>query len=161
MVFAEPAVHVLNRQVEQITGGAIGRKNMLVTLVLYMTCVVALSMIRVATGVSVWWILAPLYAAAIVLSFFTTKIFTAMAFDSGGVASGPMTAFFLLPFAMGAAKELGNSVTSDAFGTIAFVAMTPLVAVQIAGIAHKVRKISRDAPPRRIMPNCLRAKAKL
>lgn len=140
MVFAEPAVHVLNRQVEQITGGAISRKNMLVTLVVSMTFAVALSMIRVATGISIWWIIVPVYAAAIILSFFAPKIFTAIAFDSGGVASGPMTATFLLPFAMGAASELGGSVTADAFGIIAFVAMTPLVAVQITGIVYRIKK---------------------
>lgn len=140
IVLAEPAVHVLNRQVEQITGGAISRKNMLVTLVISMTAAVALSMVRVATGISIWWIILPVYAVALALSFFVTGVFTAIAFDSGGVASGPMTATFLLPFAMGATAEIGGSIINDAFGTVAFVAMTPLVAVQIMGLVYKVKK---------------------
>ena len=140
IVLAEPAVHVLNRQVEQITGGAISRKNMLVVLVISMAVAVALSMIRVATGISVWWILLPVYIVALALSFFVPKIFTAIAFDSGGVASGPMTATFLLPFAMGATAELGGSIINDAFGTVAFVAMTPLVAVQVMGLVYRVKK---------------------
>ena len=140
IVLAEPAVHVLNRQVEQITGGAVSRKNMLAVLVISMAVAVALSMIRVATGISIWWIIVPVYAVALALSFFVPKIFTAIAFDSGGVASGPMTATFLLPFAMGATAELGGSIINDAFGTVAFVAMTPLVAVQIMGLVYKVKK---------------------
>lgn len=140
IVLAEPAVHVLNRQVEQITGGAISRKNMLVVLVISMAVAVALSMVRVATGISIWWIIVPVYAVALGMSFFVPKIFTAIAFDSGGVASGPMTATFLLPFAMGATAELGGSIINDAFGTVAFVAMTPLVAVQIMGMVYKIKK---------------------
>ena len=140
IVLAEPAVHVLNRQVEQITGGAISRKNMLVVLVISMTVAVALSMLRVATGISIWWIIVPVYVIALALSFFVPKVFTAIAFDSGGVASGPMTATFLLPFAMGATAEIGGSIINDAFGTVAFVAMTPLVAVQVMGLVYKVKK---------------------
>ena len=140
IVLAEPAVHVLNRQVEQLTGGAISRKNMLVVFVISMAIAVALSMLRVATGISIWWIIVPVYVVALSLTFFVPKIFTAIAFDSGGVASGPMTATFLLPFAMGATAELGGSIINDAFGTVAFVAMTPLVAIQIMGLVFRVKK---------------------
>ena len=140
IVLAEPAVHVLNRQVEQITGGAISRKNMLVVFVISMAVAVALSMVRVATGLSIWWIIVPVYVISLALSFFVPKIFTAIAFDSGGVASGPMTATFLLPFAMGATAEIGGSIINDAFGTVAFVAMTPLAAIQIMGLVYKVKK---------------------
>lgn len=140
IVLAEPAVHVLNRQVEQLTGGAISRKNMLVVFVISMAIAVALSMLRVATGISIWWIIVPVYVVALALTFFVPKIFTAIAFDSGGVASGPMTATFLLPFAMGATAELGGSIINDAFGTVAFVAMTPLVAIQIMGLVFRVKK---------------------
>lgn len=140
IVLAEPAVHVLNRQVEQLTGGAISRKNMLVVFVISMAIAVALSMLRVATGISIWWIIVPVYVIALALTFFVPKIFTAIAFDSGGVASGPMTATFLLPFAMGATAELGGSIINDAFGTVAFVAMTPLVAIQIMGLVFRVKK---------------------
>ena len=140
LVLAEPAVHVLNKQVEEVTGGAINRKSMLIVLAIAMASAVALSMIRVVTGVSIWYIILPVYAVALVLSFFVPKIFTAIAFDSGGVASGPMTATFLLPFAMGASAALGGNIITDAFGTIAFVAMTPLVAVQIMGAVYKLKK---------------------
>lgn len=140
IVLAEPAVHVLNRQVEQITGGAINSKNMFVVLVISMTVAVALSMLRVVTGISIWWIILPVYVIALGMSFFVPKIFTAIAFDSGGVASGPMTATFLLPFAMGATSALGGSIITDAFGTVAFVAMTPLLAVQIMGLVYKVKR---------------------
>lgn len=142
IVLAEPAVHVLNRQVEQITGGAISRKNMLVVLVISMAIAVGLSMVRVATGISIWWIIVPAYVIALGLSFFVPSVFTAIAFDSGGVASGPMTATFLLPFAMGATAELGGSIINDAFGTVAFVAMTPLISIQIMGLVYKFKKTS-------------------
>ena len=76
---------------------------------------------------------------AISLSFFVPKIFTAIAFDSGGVASGPMTATFLLPFAMGACQAIGGDIVRDAFGIVAMVAMTPLIAIQIQGVVYKFR----------------------
>lgn len=140
LVLAEPAVHVLISQVEAMTGGAIARKNMLFVLVISMAVAVALSMIRVVTGVSIWYFILPVYVIALGLSFFVPKIFTAIAFDSGGVASGPMTATFLLPFAMGATSALGGNIITDAFGIIAFVAMTPLIAIQIMGLVFKVKK---------------------
>ena len=90
-------------------------------------------MTRVVTGISILWFLIPGYAIALFLSFKVPKIFTAIAFDSGGVASGPMTATFLLPFAMGACSALGGNVLTDAFGIVAMVAMTPLVTIQCFG----------------------------
>lgn len=140
IVLAEPAVHILISQVESITGGALSRKNMLFVLVISMAVAVALSMIRVATGISIWYIILPVYVVALGLSFFVPKMFTAIAFDSGGVASGPMTATFLLPFAMGAAASVGGNIITDAFGIIAFVAMTPPIAVQMMGIVYKIKK---------------------
>ena len=140
LVLAEPAVHVLNKQVESVTGGSIKRKNMLIVLAIAMSVAVTLSMLRVVTGISIWWILLPVYVVSLGLSFFVPKIFTAIAFDSGGVASGPMTATFLLPFAMGASEALGGNILTDAFGTVAFVAMTPLLAVQIMGLVFKVKR---------------------
>lgn len=113
---------------------------MLFVLVISMAAAVALSMIRVVTGVSIWYFILPVYVIALGLSFFVPKIFTAIAFDSGGVASGPMTATFLLPFAMGATSALGGNIITDAFGIIAFVAMTPLIAIQIMGLVFKVKK---------------------
>lgn len=140
LVLAEPAVHVLNKQIESVTGGAVSRKSMLMVLSVSMAFAVAMSMIRVVTGISIWWMLAPVYAIALGLSFFVPKIFTAIAFDSGGVASGPMTAAFLLPLAMGASEAVGGNIITDAFGTVAFVAMTPLLAVQVMGFTFKIKK---------------------
>jgi hypothetical protein len=105
----------------------------------------ALAMIRVLTGISIMWFLLPGYALSLALSFVVPKIFTSIAFDSGGVASGPMTATFLLPFAMGACDALGGNVVTDAFGVVAMVAMTPLVTIQLLGVSYK-RRIKRTAP---------------
>ena len=117
IVQAEPAVHVLNRQVEELTSGAIPGKAMSTSL-------------------------------SIGLSFVVPKIFTAIAFDSGGVASGPMTATFLLPFAMGACETLGGNVVTDAFGVVAMVAMTPLITIQLLGLVYqlKLKKAAAEAP---------------
>lgn len=139
IALAEPAVRVLNKQVEEITGGTISRKTMALSLMLSMATAVGLSMVRVATGVNILYILVPGYAIAVILSFFVPKIFTGIAFDSGGVASGPMTASFLLPFATGACGELGGDILADAFGTIGFVALAPLAVLQILGLAYKLK----------------------
>ena len=139
IVQAEPAVHVLNKQVEEITSGAIPGKAMSTSLSVGVAVSIGLAMIRVMTGVSIYVFLVPGYLAAIVMSFFVPKIFTAIAFDSGGVASGPMTATFLLPFAMGACEALGGSVVTDAFGVVAMVAMTPLLTIQLLGLLYQSR----------------------
>ena len=96
-------------------------------------------MIRVLTGISIFWFLIPGYLLALILAKFVPKIFTAIAFDSGGVASGPMTATFLLPFAMGACEAAGGNVVTDAFGVVAMVAMTPLITIQILGLIYKIK----------------------
>ena len=98
---------------------------------------IGLAMVRVLTGVSIFAFLVPGYLLAVVLSFFVPKMFTSIAFDSGGVASGPMTATFLLPFAMGACEALGGSIVTDAFGVVAMVAMTPLLTIQLLGLAYQ------------------------
>ena len=142
IVSAEPAVHVLNAQVEELTGGAISKKAMMGSLSAGMAMSVGLSMVRAMTGLSLWFFLVPGYLLAICLSFFVPKVFTAIAFDSGGVASGPMTATFLLPFAMGVTHAMGGNILRDAFGTVAMVAMTPLITIQVLGLvyARKTRK---------------------
>ena len=127
IVAAEPAVHVLNKQVEEVTGGAVPQRAMNLSLSIGVAISVGLAITRVLTGISILWFLLPGYALALILSRKVPKIFTAIAFDSGGVASGPMTATFLLPFAMGACNALGGDVLTDAFGIVAMVAMTPLV----------------------------------
>ena len=144
IVKAEPAVLVLNKQVEEITGGAISQKVMMAGLSIGMSVSLGLSMVRVLTGVSLLWFLVPGYALALGLSFLVPKIFTAIAFDSGGVASGPMTATFLLPFAMGACEAVGGNILTDAFGIVAMVAMTPLITIQIIGLVYQFK--TRRAP---------------
>ena len=106
---------------------------------------VGIAMIRVLTGVSILWFIVPGYIIAICLSFFVPKIFTAIAFDSGGVASGPMTAAFLLPFAMGACQAVGGNIVRDAFGIVAMVAMTPLIAIQILGAVYQYKSRIAEA----------------
>jgi len=140
IVKAEPAVYVLNRQVEEITDGAISASSMGMCLSLGVACSVALAMIRVLTGIPIIYFLIPGYAIAVGLSFFVPKIFTAIAFDSGGVASGPMTATFLLPFAQGACVSVGGNLVTDAFGVVAMVAMTPLITIQILGVVYKYKQ---------------------
>ena len=152
IVKAEPAVYVLNKQVEEITDGAVSSTAMGAALSLGVAASIGLAMVRVLTGISILWFLIPGYAAAIVLSFFVPRIFTAIAFDSGGVASGPMTAAFLLPFAQGACAAVGGDIVTDAFGVVAMVAMTPLIAIQVLGVVYQLRqksaaKVHRAAAP--------------
>jgi hypothetical protein len=136
IVVAEPAVHILNKQVEEISHGAISQKAMRLSLSLGVAVSLALSMVRVLTGLSIFWLLIPGYAIALVLTFFVPKMFVGIAFDSGGVASGPMTSTFLLPFAIGACEGVGGNVLTDAFGVVAMVAMTPLIAIQLMGLVY-------------------------
>ena len=140
IVLAEPAVFVLTRQVEEMTSGAISAKAMGTSLSIGVSLSVGLAMIRVLTGVSILWFLVPGYFIALALTFFVPKLFTAIAFDSGGVASGPMTATFLLPFAMGACEALGGNIITDAFGIVAMVAMTPLITIQIMGLIFRIKE---------------------
>ena len=140
LVKAEPAVYVLNKQVEEVTDGAISAQAMGTSLSVGVALSVGLAMVRVLTGVSIFWFLIPGYAIALGLSFFVPKIFTAIAFDSGGVASGPMTAAFLLPFAQGACVAVGGNIVTDAFGVVAMVAMTPLITIQVLGLVSELQK---------------------
>lgn len=138
IVKAEPAVYVLNKQVEEITDGAISAKAMGTGLSIGVSVSLGLAMVRVLTGISIFWFLIPGYAVALGISFFVPKIYTAIAFDSGGVASGPMTAAFLLPLAQGACSALGGNIVTDAFGVVAMVAMTPLITIQVMGLVSRV-----------------------
>ena len=152
IVKAEPAVHVLNKQVEDLTAGSIPARAMELSLSIGVAASLGLAMIRVLTGISVMYFLIPGYALALGLSFFAPKIFTSIAFDSGGVASGPMTATFLLPFAMGACEAIGgpDRIVSDAFGVVAMVAMTPLITIQLLGVEYKFRTRKEQAARERI-----------
>ena len=146
IVAAEPAVHVLIKQVEEVSMGAVSQNAMRKGLSIGVAVSVGIAMVRVLTGVSILWFLVPGYAFALGLTFFVPQMFTGIAFDSGGVASGPMTATFLLPFAMGACSALGGDIMTNAFGLVAMVAMTPLVTIQLLGLAGRVRrKLARSA----------------
>jgi hypothetical protein len=134
VVLAEPAVWVLNNQVEEVSGGAIKKEAMLASLSLGVAAAVGIAMLRVVTGISIWWFLVPGYALALALTFFCPPLFTAIAFDSGGVASGPMSSTFILAFTLGASSAAGGNPLSDAFGVIAMIAMTPLIMIQILGL---------------------------
>lgn len=143
IISAEPAVGVLEKQIEEVSAGAIPGKAIKLSLSVAIALAMGLSMLRVLTGVSLLWFLAPGYAIALGLSFFVPDIYTAIAFDSGGVASGPMTATFMLQFMMGASASLGGDVLSDAFGVVALVAMLPLLSIQAVGFIYEHKKDNR------------------
>ena len=113
---------------------------------------VGLSMIRVLTGISILYFLIPGYGIALILTLFVPKIFTAIAFDSGGVASGPMTATFLLPLAQGACLAVGGNIVTDAFGVVAMVAMTPLITLQILGVIYRIKDSRKENVPQTVTP---------
>jgi hypothetical protein len=139
IINAEPAVHVLNKQVMELSAGAISERAMGLSLSIAISAAMGLAMLRVLTGISIMYFMLPGYIIALVLAFFVPKTFTAIAFDSGGVASGPLTASFMLPFAMGACSSLGGNIMTDAFGLVAMVAMMPLITVQIMGAISVVK----------------------
>ena len=139
IINAEPAVHVLNKQVTELSAGAISEKVMGLTLSIAISGAMGLAMIRVLTGISILWFVIPGYLIALLLTFVVSPTFTAIAFDAGGVASGPLTATFMLPFAMGACSSMGGNVMTDAFGLIAMVAMMPLITVQVMGAIAKLK----------------------
>jgi hypothetical protein len=137
IVKAEPAVVVLNKQVEEISSGTIPQNVMQRGLSIGMAAALGLSMVRILYGVSLLWILIPGYAAALALTFFVPRIFTGIAFDSGGVCTGPMTTTFLLPLAMGTAEGAGRGLMENAFGIVAIIAMAPLVVIQVLGLIYR------------------------
>ena len=145
-ILAEPAVYVLNKQVEEISSGLISKKSLTFSLALGVSIAVGFAMLRIVLDIPIAYILVPGYLIALIMTFFTPKLFTAIAFDSGGVASGPVAATFILPFAIGACSALGNSVILDAFGLVSFIALTPLISIQILGLVyqHKVNRKARE-----------------
>ena len=138
VVLAEPAVHVLNKQVEGITNGTVSRRAMMLALSVGVGLSIGLSMLRILLDFSILYYLIPGYFLSLGLSFFVPKIYTAIAFDSGGVASGPLTSSFILPFA------IGEKVLSNAFGIVAMVAMTPLITIQLLGFQAILRGRVRE-----------------
>ncbi len=139
IVKAEPAIQVLNHQVENVTDGAISVKAMNRSMSIGVAISIGLAMLRVLMGIPIAWIVVPGYIIALTLSLFVPKIFVGIAFDSGGVASGPMTSTFLLPLSIGVCQALGGDLMTDAFGVVALVALTPLVAIQIMGLIYRLK----------------------
>ena len=135
VVLAEPAIHVLNGQVEEVTGGLVKKKSMMIGLCIGVGAAICLSMIRIVFDFSLVYYIIPGYGISLALSLFVPPVYTAIAFDSGGVASGPMTSGFILPFAIGACVGLQGeaAVLRDAFGVVALVAMIPLITIQLLG----------------------------
>ena len=156
VVLAEPAVHVLNKQVEEVTGGGVKKIEMLIALSLAVGVSIGLSVIRMIFKFSILYYLIPGYLISLGLAFFVPKIYTAIAFDSGGVASGPLTSSFILPLVIGACIALNGgdtgSILTDAFGVVAMVAMTPLITIQALGFkAVTSRKVRARITMRRIL----------
>ena len=154
VVLAEPAIHVLNAQVEDVTGGLVNKKSMMIGLCVGVGASIALSMIRIVYDFSLVYYVIPGYFIALALSLFVPPVYTAIAFDSGGVASGPMTSGFILPFAIGACMGTGGagSVWQDAFGAVAMVAMAPLITIQLLGFRAIVsERIAEKRAMKRIL----------
>ena len=154
VVLAEPAVHVLNSQVQDITGGEVSKRQMMTALAIGVGVSIGLSVIRVYFGFSLLYYLIPGYLISLGLSFFVPKLYTAIAFDSGGVASGPLTSSFILPLLIGACVSMqGESgVLELAFGVVAMVAMTPLITIQSLGFKAEMSvKYRRSVRMRRLL----------
>ena len=155
IVKAEPAIQVLNHQVEAVTNGAISVKMMNRCMQIGVAASVGLAMLRVLTGISIQWFVIPGYIIALVLSRMVPDIFIGIAFDSGGVASGPMTSTFLLPLSIGVCEALGGNLMTDAFGVVALVALTPLIAIQLMGLVYKLKTAKRtQTVPAAIADDC-------
>ena len=156
VVLAEPAIHVLNVQVEDVTGGSISKKSMMLGLCIGVGAAIGLSMIRIVYDFSLVYYIIPGYFISLALSLFVPPVYTAVAFDSGGVASGPMTSGFILPFAIGACVSMqgAEAVLRDAFGVVALVAMAPLITIQLLGFRALVSEMIAE---RRAMKRILDA----
>jgi hypothetical protein len=140
VVSAEPAVHSLKKQVEEVTNGAISQKSIGIALSVGVAVSVGIAMLRVLTGIPILPILIVGYTIPLVITYFVPPIYTGIAFDSGGVASGPMATTFILPFAIGACEAMGGNVLTDAFGVVAMIAMTPLITIQVLGLIGKTKQ---------------------
>ena len=146
VVLAEPAIHILNQQVEDITGGYVTKRSMMMGLCIDVGVAIALSMVRIIFDFSLAYYIIPGYFLSLALSLFVPPVYTAIAFDSGGVASGPMTSGFILPFAIGVCvgTQGADAVLRDAFGVVALVAMTPLITIQLLGfkaiVSNKIQE---------------------
>ena len=162
VVLAEPAIHVLNKQVEEVTGGMVTKKSMTIGLCIGVGAAIALSIVRIIFDFSIVYYIVPGYFISLALSLFVPPVYTSIAFDSGGVASGPMTSGFILPFAIGVCVSIqgADAVLRDAFGVVALVAMTPLITIQLLGFRaivtervkeHRAMKQILDADDQQII----------
>jgi len=141
VVVAEPAVHVLTKQVEEITSGAISKRMLLTCMAAGVGIAMSLSMLRMLLGISIWWFIVPGYMVGLGLTFFVPSIFVGIGFDSGGVAAGAMSAAFVMPFTLGVCASVGGNIMLDAFGVVGMIAMMPPVTLQIVGVLYN-RKLS-------------------
>ena len=154
VVLAEPAIHVLNAQVEDVTGGYVTKRSMMIGLCIGVGAAIALSVVRIIFDFSLVYYIIPGYFVSLALSLFVPPVYTAIAFDSGGVASGPMTSGFILPFAVGICVSLQGSdaVLRDGFGVVALVAMAPLITIQLLGFRAIVsNKVKENRAMKRIL----------
>lgn len=153
IVRAEPAVQVLTKQVEEVSNGFITQKSIQYGLSVGVAVSVGIAMLRILTGISILWFLIPGYVISLAMTFFVPQLYTGIAFDSGGVASGPMTATFLLPLAMGACETLGGNILTDAFGIVAMVAMTPLLTIQVMGMVGRLNRQVQKRQAQQLLAN--------
>lgn len=143
--FAEPAVRVLNTEVDKVSGGYIPDKLMLYTLSIGVAISIALAMARILYGIPLWYFIGPGYLLAMSMAIFSTETFTSIAFDAGGVATGPMTVTFILAIALGFSETLeGRNPLMDGFGMIALVALAPILSVLSLGLMYKYKESQFD-----------------
>ena len=154
IVKAEPAIQILNRQVQSLTNGTVSAKTMNRCLSLGVSVSIGLSILRILLEIPIHYIIIPGYVIALTLTFFVPKIFVGIAFDSGGVASGPMTSTFLLPLCIGACSSVGGNIMTDAFGAVALVALAPLIAIQLMGLRFNLdmKKQKKRAGNNELLP---------
>jgi hypothetical protein len=139
--FAEPAVRVLNTEVDKVSGGYIPEKLMLYTLSIGVAISIALAMARIIYGIPLWYFIGPGYFLALSMAFFSSETFTSIAFDAGGVATGPMTVTFILAIALGFSETLPQrDPLKDGFGMIALVALAPILSVLTLGLMYKFKE---------------------
>jgi len=145
VIFAEPAVQILIKEVEKVTSGSIPGRVLLITLSFGVAFSVALALLRTLIGFSLWYIIIPGYALVLFLIRYSSKTFTALAFDAGGVATGPMTVTFIMALAVGLAMELeGRDPLTEGFGLVALVALAPILSVMILGFLFNRKESSHD-----------------
>ena len=155
-VLAEPAIKILITQVEEMTNGLIKKRSMLIALAIGVGCAISLALIRIVFKFSILYIVIPGYILCFILAFFIPKIYTAIAFDAGGVASGPLTSSFILPIALGLCASLNsvNDILSYGFGIVSLVALSPLISIELLGVIsnvinrrkvrHEIKKVLRE-----------------